>query len=175
MGTRRLRLPALLGGVLIAGLAATLWLGRAHAVSEACEPVFPTPNRPNGLDLAYLKAYDHHMPGNVALDSEAVTSRYISRDPRNFAVEVSVGEFANAFGLPATDAQNIFYGQEPTYRNDPSRRVILVFSYGAFDWTYTGDTAAGASGSLNKRYRVAMGAIDAQSGSVIVDQTPACK
>src|SRR5438309_6391534 len=175
MGVRRLRLPALLGGVLIAGLAATLWLGRAQTVSDACHPVFPAPNRPNGLDLAYLKAYDQHTPGNRALDSESVTSRYLSRDPRNFAVEVSVGEFGNAFGLPATDAQNIFYGQDPTYRSDPSRRVILVFSYGAFDWPFSGDTAAGASGSLNTPYRVAMGAIDAQTGSVIVDRTPACK
>ena len=41
-----------------------------------------------------------------------MTSHFISHDPRNFAVAVSVGDHAAAFGLPATDEQNIFYGHD---------------------------------------------------------------
>ena len=80
-----------------------------------------------------------------------------------------MGEYSVAFGLPATDAQNIFYGHDPGYRNDPSRRVVLGFSGGEFDWKFAGDTAAGGAGALHWPYRVAMGAIDAQTGSVIVE------
>jgi hypothetical protein len=161
--------------LLLAGLAAALLIANYLAPSAVCEPVFPSPNRPHGLDLSYLKAHNHHTAGNVALDSAQVKSLFISHDPRNFAVEVSVGEYSVAFGLPATDAQNIFYGHDPAYRNDPSRRVILGFSRGEFDWKFAGDTAASGSGTLHWSYRVGMGAVDAQTGNVIVDQTPVCK
>jgi hypothetical protein len=163
------------GALLMTGVAVVLGIGYYLAPSAVCEPVFPAPNRPHGLDLAYLKAHNTHTNGSIALDSQVVRSRFISHDPRNFAVEVSVGEYATAFGLPATDAQNIFYGHDPSYRNDPSRRVILAFSRGEFDWGFAGDTAAGGPADVHLPYRVGMGAVDAVTGSVIVDQTPVCK
>jgi hypothetical protein len=164
----------MVGTLLMAGLTVAIGIWFYLGPSAACEPVFPSPNLTHGLDLAYLKAHNHRTAGSVALESEAVTSRFISHDPRNFAVEVSVGDYATAFGLPATAAQNVFYRQDP-YRNDPSRRVILVFSRGEFDWKYTGDTAASVSGVVHIPYRVAMGAIDAQTGNLLFDQTPVCK
>jgi hypothetical protein len=53
--------------------------------------------------------------------------------------------------------------------------VVLGFSRGEFDWEFAGDTAASGPGTLHWPYRVGMGAVDAQTGSVIVDQTPVCK
>jgi hypothetical protein len=170
-----LRRRAMVVALLMAGLAAVLLIASYVAPSAICEPVFPSPNLRHGLDLSYLKAHNHHTPGSIALDSAPVKSLFISRDPRNFAVEVSVGEYSTAFGLPATDAQNIFYGHDPAYRNDPLRRVVLGFSRGEFDWKFAGDTAASGPGTLHWPYRVGMGAVDAQTGRLIVDQTPACK
>jgi hypothetical protein len=117
MGTRRLRWPTLGGGLLIAGLAATLWLTCEQTPSGACDPVFRAPNRPNGLLLRW---------GSL-VSGRSIASRY----PR-----------------------------------------LLVWSD---NWPFSGDTAAGASGDLHRPYRVGMGALDAQTGSVIVDQTPACR
>ena len=116
-----------------------------------------------------MKAKNHEAAGTIGLGSEPVTARFISSDSRNFAVQVSVDEYSRAFGLPATDAQNIFYG------SDPSRRVILVFSYGRFDWTFSGDTAASARGVRNVPYSVAMAALDPQTGYVIIERVPTCK
>jgi hypothetical protein len=169
-----LRRQAMWGALFLTGLAIVIGIGVYVAPSAVCEPVLPAPNG-RGLDLAYLKAHNSHTAGSVALDSDVVTSRYISHDPRNFAVEVSVGEYATAFGRPATDAQNIFYGRDPSFRNDPSRRVILAFSRGEFDWKFAGDTAAGGPADVHLPYRVAMSAVDAETGSMIVDQTPVCK
>jgi len=163
------------GALLMAGVGVVIGIGVYLAPPAMCEPVFSSPNRPRGLDLAYLKAHNRHGPGSIAPDSKAVTSLFVSHDPRNFAVEVSVGEYATAFGLPATDAQNIFYGRDPSYRNDPSRRVILAFSRGEFDWKFAGDTAAGGPADVHFPYRVGMGVVDAETGNVIVDQTPVCK
>jgi hypothetical protein len=171
---RWLRRWAPVGTIALAVFTIAFGIAVYLAPPAVCEPVFSSPNRLHGLDLAYLKGHNHHTSGSVALDAAAVKSLFVSHDPRNFAVEVSVGEYGAAFGLPATDAQNIFYGHD-LYRNDPSRRVVLAFSRGDFEWKFTGDTAASGSANVHLSYRVAMGAVDAQSGSVIVDQTPACK
>jgi hypothetical protein len=170
LGNRRWRRGGVLAAALLAAASVFVLLIGPGQASSACQPVFPAPNRPNGLDLAYLKAHSQHMAGDLALGSAAVTNRFTSRDPRNFAVDVSVGEYATAFGLPATDAQNVLYGL------DPGRRVILVFSYGDFVWTFSGDSAASVPHQpRDEPYRVGMAAVDAQTGSLSFGQTPVCK
>ncbi|HET9850002.1 MAG TPA: hypothetical protein VFR68_15810 [Candidatus Dormibacteraeota bacterium] len=160
-------MAAATGTLVLVSIAVALALQSGPTVGD-CQPVFPTANAPHVLDLAYLKARNYQAAGTIDIGSDVVNSHFQSGDSRNFAVQVSVAEYSAAFGLPATDAQNIFYG------SDPARRVILVFSYGSFVWHFSGDTAAGG-GVSDKDFHVAMAALDAKTGDLINDQVPTCK
>jgi hypothetical protein len=138
------------------------------AEKEGCQPFWPTPNRTKALDLAFLKAHSRPTQGSLVLTSPAVIQYFQSRDPRNFAVEVSVEEYGVAFGLPSSDAQNHFY------RMSPARRVILVFSYGTFQWQLTGDFAAQTVPDFIS-YSVGMVGLDAHDGTVLTGEMPVCK
>ena len=166
----RVRLIGLIGAIVATGVVAALVVGNGLVTTPTeCQPVWPTLNNPNGLKLSYLKVHSYHAAGSIALDSPSVVAQFTSADPRNFAAEESIADYSTAFGLPVTDAQNRFYGF------DPSRRVILIFSYGVFDWKFSGDTAAGGGTGLDKQYRVGMSAIDAQAGNILFGQIPVCR
>jgi|GEM_PF-5582285 len=135
---------------------------------HGCQPFWPTPNRTKALDLSFLKAHSRPTQGNLAFTSPAVTQYFQSHDPRNFAVEVSVEEYSFAFGLPSSDARN------PFYRLSPARRVILVFSYGTFEWHVGADFAAQAAPSVYP-YSVGMVGLDAHDGTVLTGEMPVCK
>jgi hypothetical protein len=152
---------------LIAAVGATLLVLQPQQ-RQGCQPFWPTPNRTKALDLGFLKAHSRRTQGSIALNSTEVTRYFQSRDPRNFAVEVSIAEYGVAFRLPNNDAQNHFY------RLNPSQRVVLVFSYGPFDWRFGGDFAAQAA-PRSIPYSVGMVGLDAKDGSLLADLTPVCK
>lgn len=154
--------------VALAGVAGATLLILRPQPQAGCQPFLPTPNRTKPLDLAYLKAQSRHTEGNLDLSSPAVTRHFLSQDRRNFAVEVSVSEYSVAFGLPETDMQN------PFYRMDPARRMILVVSYGHFVYVFAGDFAAQRAPDPAD-YSVGAVALDAREGSVLTGIDAVCK
>lgn len=157
------RLP--LAAAVVVVVTAAEFLAVGHG--SGCDPFGPTSNGQKPLDLAYLKAHSRHLTGSLALGSPQVTGQYQSRDPRNFAVEVSVAEYSIAVGFPTTDAQNPFYGM------GPARRVIIVVSYGSFKWVFSGDFAAQPVGPMP--YSVGMVAVDARDGTALTSHFPICR
>jgi hypothetical protein len=55
-----------------------------------------------------------------------------------------------------------------------ARRVILVFSYGTFEWHLGADFAAQAAPDSHP-YSVGMVGLDAHDATVLTAQTPVCK
>ena len=152
---------------MIAAAALTLLAVRPQP-SQGCQPFWPTPNRTKPLNLTYLKAHSHHADGSLSLSSPTVIGHFQSRDARNFAAEVSVAEYGVAFGLPNTDAQNVFY------RMDPARRVILVTSYGTFEEPLT-VVFSSPTDPRSTPYSVGVLGLDASNGTVLTAQMPICK
>jgi hypothetical protein len=56
----------------------------------------------------------------------------------------------------------------------PARRVILVFSYGRFEWHLSADFAAQAAPDFYP-YSVGMVGLDAHDATILTAQTPVCK
>jgi hypothetical protein len=153
---------------VIAAVAVTLLAVRPQP-HQGCQPFWPTPNRTNPLNLAYLKAHSQHTDGSLPLSSPTVTGHFQSRDPRNFAAEVSVAEYSVAFGLPATDMQN------PFYRMAPARRLIVVVSYGSFQEPLNMEFGSPADPRAIP-YSVGVLGLDASDGTLLTAaQIPVCK
>jgi hypothetical protein len=162
----------MVGAVLIAGMAVALVIAVDLAPSNACKTIWalPDPSRPRDVD--YLRSHNRHASGNLELKAAAVTNQFASSDPRNFASEVSLAEYAVAMSVPLTDAQSEFYRA-----TDPDRRIIVVVSYGHFDYQIANGFAAQAvpTGGVHVAYQVRAALLHAQTGSLIFDQLPVCR
>jgi hypothetical protein len=166
-----LRRGAVAGAFSMAGIAAALVIVLHLAPPIACKTIWalPDPSRPR--DVNYLRSHNQPASGNLDLKSTAVTKWFATSDPRNFASEVSLAEYAVAMSIPLTDAQSEFYRT-----TDPDRRIIVVVSYGHFDYQIANGFAAQAvpKGGVHVAYQVRAAVLDAQTGSLIFDQLPVC-
>jgi hypothetical protein len=167
-----LRRRALVGGLSIAAMAVAFVMTLHLAPPAACPTIWalPDPSRPRDVD--YLRSHNRQTSGNLNLRDKAVTNQFASSDPRNFASEVSLAEYAVAMSVPLTDAQSEFYGA-----TNPDRRIIVVLSYGQFDEQIANGFAAQPlpPGGVHVAYQVRAAALDAQTGSLIFDQLPVCR
>jgi hypothetical protein len=166
------RRGALVGGLSIAAIAVAFVMTLQLAPPAACPTIWalPDPSRPRDVD--YLRSHNRQAPGNLNPSDKAVTNRFASSDARNFASDVSLAEYAVAMSVPLTDAQSEFYGA-----TDPDRRIIVVVSYGNFDYQVANGFAAQAvpKGGIHVAYQVRAALLDAQTGSLIFNDVPLCR
>jgi hypothetical protein len=163
---------AIVGGSLLLGVAATIVLLVGPALSGSCDPIWALPDPTRHRNVGYLRTHNFHTSGNLNLEAAAVTAEFVSVDPRNFATEVSLADYAVAMSIPLTDEQSEFYGAP-----DPNRRIIVVVSYGHFDYPLANGFAAQQlpEGGVHVGYQVRAAALDAHDGSVLSEPIAVCR